>query len=487
MLTAIARCEPQHHGSLGVNVRSVELVLALLLGLLVLAPGCAVAPPGTGMPSAPQTPWTPAAPPAPAPPSTDAAVETLPPRFVLAEAIDLALRNSPDTRAAWRDAQAAAARYGSARGAWWPTLDAEASATRADDVTGDWSTIYGAGARLSYLLFDFGGRAGGVEAAKQALAAANWTHSAAVHDRVLDVEVAFFAHAAARAILEANRASLADAESSLSAADARHELGLATIADVLQARTALSQVRLEVQTTEGRVRTSRGALALTMGYPANTPLDIVFDDAAVPAVTAAWTVDELIERAVAERPDLQAARARAWELAAEARAARADLLPSLSFGAFAGRSWIDGVNDPSDLYSAAVFLDIPLFSGFSRSYAARAAEARAEAEAERARGGERGVVYEVFVAHSDLQTATERVATSADLLASATESERVAAGRYREGVGTVLDLLSAQRALASARALEIAARLDWFMALARLAHDIGSLDPRASGILSPQE
>ncbi len=97
------------------------------------------------------------------------------------------------------------------------------------------------------------------------------------------------------------------------------------------------------------------------------------------------------------------------------------------------------------------------------------------------------MIFEVFVAHSDFQTATERVATSKDLLASATESERVAAGRYREGVGTVLDLLSAQRALATARAAEIRARLDWFVALARLAHDIGSLDPRAAGILGAQE
>jgi outer membrane protein len=461
-----------------VSIRSAELIAVLLSGLLVLTAGCAVAPP----PMAPQTAWTPVA-----PLLTGAVPEALPPRFALPEAIDLALRNSPDTRAAWCDARAAAARYGSARGAWWPTLDAEASATRANDVTSDWSTVYGVGARLSYLLFDFGGRAGDVEAAKQALAAANWTHSAAVHDRVLDVEVAFFAHAGAQAILEANRASLADAESSLSAADSRHELGLATIADVLQARTALSQVRLEVQTTQGQVRTSRGALALAMGYPANTPLEIVVGDVAVPATTAARSVDELIERAVAGRPDLQAARARAWELAAEARAARAALLPSLSLGAFAGRSWIDGADNPLDLHSAAIFLDIPLFSGLSRRNNARAAGALADAQAERARGREQGVVYEVFVAHSDFQTATERVATSADLLVSATESERVAAGRYREGVGTVLDLLSAQRALASARALEIAARLDWFTALARLAHDIGSLDSRASGILSPQE
>jgi len=453
----------------------------VLLGLTVLAAGCRSTPPA----AAPQVPWVVPSPLEPAP--VTAAVEPLPARLTLAEAIDLALRNSPDTRAAWHDAQAAAARYNSERGAWWPTLDGEASATRANDAAEDWATTYGVGARLSYLLFDFGGRAGDIDAARQASLAANWSHNAAIHDRVLAVEVTFFAHAGASAILEANRTSLADAESSLAAAEARHELGLATIADVLQARTALSQVRLEVQTTEGQVRTTRGALALAMGYPAHMPLEIIVGDAAVPAVTAAQTVDELIDRAVSARPELQAARARARELAAEARAARADMYPSLSLGAFAGRSWLDGGDDPLDRYSAALFLDIPLFAGLSRRNDARAAEARADAEAERARGWEQGVAFEVFVAHSDFQTATERVATSADLLASATESERVAAGRYREGVGTVLDLLSAQRALATARATEIRARLDWFTALARLAHDIGSLDPGTSGILEAQE
>jgi outer membrane protein len=442
-----------------------------VLAFLALAGGCAT----LTTPPSPQTPWTMA----PAPRPVVAGPEALPADLTLPAAIDLALRNSPETRAAWQDAQAAAAGYGSARGAWWPTVDAEGSATRAVDAADDWATTYGAGVRLSYLLLDFGGRAGDVEAARQAAAAANWTHSAVVHDRVLDVEVAFFTHAGSRAILEANRISLADAESSLAAADARHDLGLATIADVLQARTALSQVRLEVQTAEGRVRTSRGALALAMGFPANAPFEIVVDDASVPPATAAQDVDDLIDRAVAARPDLQAARARAWELAAAARSARADLLPSLSLGAFAGRGWTDGLDDGFDRHTATLFLDIPLFAGLSRRYDAREAGALAEAAAERARGREQGVVYEVFVAHSDFQTATDRVATSADLLASATESERVAAGRYREGVGTVLDLLSAQRALATARALEISARLDWFTALARLAHDIGSLDPRS--------
>src|SRR4030095_11206860 len=68
-----------------------------------------------------------------------------------------------------------------------------------------------------------------------------------------------------------------------------------------------------------------------------------------------------------------------------------------------------------------------------------------------------------------------RFATAQDLLAAADESARVAAGRYQEGVGSILDLLAAQSALANARAQRILARADWLLALARLSHDTGTL------------
>jgi outer membrane protein len=54
----------------------------------------------------------------------------------------------------------------------------------------------------------------------------------------------------------------------------------------------------------------------------------------------------------------------------------------------------------------------------------------------------------------------------------------VARERYREGVGTIVDLLVAQSALATARAQEIDARWQWRSSLAQLAHDVGVLDAR---------
>jgi outer membrane protein TolC len=70
------------------------------------------------------------------------------------------------------------------------------------------------------------------------------------------------------------------------------------------------------------------------------------------------------------------------------------------------------------------------------------------------------------------------VLTAEDLLASAQQSSEVALGRYKAGVGTVLDLLAAQSALADARAQRVQARLAWSVSLAQLTHDAGLLDVR---------
>ena len=58
-----------------------------------------------------------------------------------------------------------------------------------------------------------------------------------------------------------------------------------------------------------------------------------------------------------------------------------------------------------------------------------------------------------------------------------------ALGRYRAGVGSLLELLTAESALGDARAIRIQARLNWHIALLQLAHDVGVLDARGGHTL----
>lgn len=460
------------------------------IAVLLLA-GCASRLPHVqevaGSSPGPAVPWTPSRSAAQAlklPEATipEAQVRDRWPDLSLAEAIALALQNNPDTRMAWANARAAAAAYGAARSVWLPALSAEGSLLRsrqesAPDRPDDYNpfTVYGYGASLSWLLFDFGGRTAAIDASRQALLAMDWTHNAVIQNTVLQTVSAYYTCAGARAMVQADSAALASAAIALKAAEEKRGVGLATSADLLQAQTAYSQALLDLQSVEGEWRVSRGRLALAMGYPAQS---VGAFEAAIPEVppdSLLQPVDDLIEKALASRPDLQAGRARARAALASVRQARAALLPALSGSAATDRSWIHGIDRKTDHLSGGLRLEVPLWAGFSRQYQLARAKAEADAAKEGVRAAEQEISFQVYSSHSDFLTARARVATAEDLLASARQSEQVALGRYREGVGSILDLLTAQRALALARAQQINARLAWHIALAQLARDVGVL------------
>ena len=399
-------------------------------------------------------------------------------------AIDLALRHNERTRQSWLVARAQAAEVGSQRAQLFPDLNASATTQRQRGTAGGGQlafqqTTLVPSLDLSWLLLDFGGRAADVAEARQNLVAANFVHNQVVQDVVLDVASAFYRYVSARALRDAAEADLAGAEANLEAASRRHEAGLATVADVLQARTAVSQARLALQQAAGDMQVIRGALATAMGLPADLPVEAATLDEEIPVGPAGATIDAALASALAARPELLAARARVGAAESRIRQERAEALPTLSLRGNGNRVFYESPadRDPSDNYAALLEVRVPLFSGFEHRYDVERARLEADATAAQAAELESRVQLEVWTSYYDLTTAAGRYETSGDLLASAEESARVAAGRYQAGVGSILDLLAAQSALANARAQRILARADWLLSLARLAHDTGALIP----------
>jgi outer membrane protein TolC len=280
------------------------------------------------------------------------------------------------------------------------------------------------------------------------------------------------------ALLGAEQSAIAEAQASLKAAQQRFKVGLATIADVLQAKTALSQEQLNLETTQGNLQAARGGLAAALGLPANLPFDLAPMPSATPVGVISVSVDSVINAALRNRPDLAAARAQAAAAAAEVRVARSAEFPSLTLGSTAARTYSNPASFAGPSYNVTLGLALPLFNGFSRQYDLAAARAQADAISALADQTRQQVVTQVFVSYYALQTAEQRVATADDLLASAQQSVEVAAGRYREGVGSIIDLLTAQTALANARAQQVQSRWQWYTSLAQLARDAGVLGVR---------
>jgi len=462
------------------------------LALLSALCACVTAPrvDGASAPSPPPSgPWTPPGGVTKAEPLVQpAAMAVVPPEFAerigrltLTDVVDLALLNNPATRASWSQARAAADVLGSVRGGYFPTIAGlvSASRTRSPATTvrpaGE-RTEYGPSVTLNYLVLDFGGRAGSVERARENLIATDLTYNATLQNTVLQAESAYFSYMATSALLAAERSAIAEAQANLTAAERRNTVGLATIADVLQARTALAQEQLNREAIEGNLQAVRGSLAVAMGLPANLPFDLEpLSAAQLPVRAIALTVDSVINEALRNRPDLAAARAQAAAAAATIRVARSAELPALNLISNAGRSYSRPPVFSGPSYGLTLGLSVPIFNGFSHQYDVAAARAQADAVSALADQTRQQVITQVFVSYYALQTAEQRVITADDLLASAQQSEEVAAGRYREGVGSIIDLLTAQSALANARAQQVQSRWQWSTALAQLARDAGVL------------
>lgn len=341
--------------------------MRILIGALaaLCAGGCATLPPGAPPATVSPSPfesWAP--PPGAAPPASPAKPAQIPDdlrahaaSLSLTDVVDVALRNSPQTREAWWRARAAAADIDVRRAALAPEIDlqAEALSTRQALTDGSGGVTYrtlGPAATLNYLLFDFGGRQADVESARQALFAADFLHNQAIQDVVLNVERTYYQYQGTKALLIAEQTSLKEARTNFEAADERRRSGVATITDVLQTRTALAQAELNVESLDGQLQAVRGGLAATMGLPANLPYDVAPLPAEIAPRQTGEAVEGLIERALAGRPDVESARAQALAAASDLARDRADLLPRLSLQGSLGQPYYGSAfSSPGTVYS----------------------------------------------------------------------------------------------------------------------------------------
>jgi len=218
----------------------------------------------------------------------------------------------------------------------------------------------------------------------------------------------------------------------------------------------------------------QGTLANILGLDANRTVKLAAANAATIPADFDRDVNTLIEEARLRRPDLQAAAAQVKAAEASVDAARAAGKPSISLTASTNQTNAAGITSHGS--SVGINLSVPLFSGFAPTYRIRAAEAQVETQNTQLERLRLQVALDVWTAYQNLTTATQSLRTTADLLNSAEQSERVALGRYKAGVGSILDVLNAQSALASARQQRIQSAFNWNISRATLARAMGGLD-----------
>lgn len=404
----------------------------------------------------------------------------------LQEAVSLAQRNNPSAVTARGQTRAAQSSVRSAYGAFIPSLNANVSQTqqsgerfdniRNQVVQSTQPTSYRAGLSSSLELFDGGRRFADLRANRADVDAAEANEITQRYSIALQVKREYATILAARESEAAARAQLQQAEAQLRASVARVQAGAATVSDSLRSVIQLGNARLALLTAQNNVRVASATLTRLVGTPfmvTANPLDTA--GIGIVRVDSAGLMAEALRGPTVREAELQMRAARAG-----VTAARTSYLPTISASYSYNGNGTDPYGFGSDttkrfLYGSQfqLSLNFPLFNNFSREdqiVRSRIAEDNAAA---RARDLRLAAQQNMIAQLGAFRTAEERVRIQQASVAAAEEDLRVQQQRYALGASTLLDLLTSQSQLNSARADLIQARQDYRIARAQIEAIIG--------------
>jgi outer membrane protein len=407
--------------------------------------------------------------------------------YSLPELIDLAESHNPETRVAWERARAQAAAWGVARSELYPTV-AAAALSGVDrgqvylgerffrQTVGDFQVTL----NLNYTIFDFGGRAGRINAAKAEALAANFAFNDTHRNVIYQVQQAYYQLLNASGQEEAARANLSNAQAVQQAAEARLDHGLATLPDVLEARSATAQAEYELQAVLGAEEIAHGNLATALGTTPPTAIRVQpLRELTIPT-TIDDNVNSAMDRALAQRPDLLQRVAAVQAAQARVKEARAAYYPSLNFNASPTAQSLYGLqqqipwgNTAGLVGGMAFSLNWTVFDGRARKNRLAQAQANVHEEEAQVHASRDQIANEVWATYSDLNTALRQREAATALLEATGRSYDAALESYNYGLRNLLDVTAAQRTLAQARSTDVLARTRVLTTFAALAFRVG--------------
>ena len=275
----------------------------------------------------------------------------------------------------------------------------------------------------------------------------------------------------AQAKLKVAKDAVRTAEADVKRARDLVESGVVVQSDFLAARVQLSQFRQEEIQMSGELATALAALNVALGLPIETPQhplgEIVDRRFRVDAV------EVLSSQALENRPDYQKTVLSLRQTTEELRGAHGEWLPRVDAFFTAGFS-SEHLTGGSGDYAAGASVSFNVFNAGRKSRIAQARAAQSIANAEQEQLANQ-VRFEIVRAYQQYVTARERLEAVAEVSAQASETLRIVQDRYHAGITTITELLRAETALVRARSDVIAARYDQYLSYANVLLATGQL------------
>jgi outer membrane protein TolC len=394
--------------------------------------------------------------------------------LTLEEALATALRDHPQAAEAGENLNAAEAKVDQALAAYYPQVDFAADAAKArayfpnlaDTKRAD---VYGAAVSVRQSVFNFGRSAGATQAARGTRAAASESLALSRQDIAFRVKAAYYLALGTERAVATTGATLKARDELYRQAEAFFEQGVRSKVEVAKAEANLFAARTALLQAENARDLARAELADAMGLPSLGEREI--GEAPAPAASP-QALAPLQEQAYAHRRELK--RLEALRAAGEGnlKNVRGERFPALSGTASYGLASGD-VPPDRDVWSLGIHLTVPIFSGYSTMAKEREAAASLRALVAQHRNARLAFGREVEAAWLATREASARITSTAKEAEAAQETQSLALERYREGVGSVLEVTDAQAQALAAETGNIRATYDYLLALARLERAVG--------------
>jgi len=415
-------------------------------------------------------------------------------RYRLDELVDIAERNNPLTRISWERARQASDRLHEARSSYYPELTLLAffgdqriinpfpkPLTPRGYTMAEIPTVSPA-IGIEYTLWDSGKRSSLVAESGATRLAAAAAFDRANQDVALAVVQGYYGLVTADERLDAAQKILSTAQTTEDAAQAQLNNGRATLPDVLNARAARAQAAFDLEDAAGAARIARVALRESLGVEPSEQIEIA-PPAQIPTIDQVTeSVQNLVDSALADRPDLQQLSQQMRAASAAVRAARSAQGPSLDLEGKLGQTAMWPTSDYGSLgaanqttWSAGVTLHWNLFDAGRRSREVALAHSQARQSQDELDQQRDRATREVWTTYLAFRTAVRQREAAEILLNAAETSYNASFEAYRYGVKNFVDVVTAEQQLARARLAHVQASSGVWLGAAQLEYATGSL------------
>ncbi len=392
--------------------------------------------------------------------------------LTLQQCLDIARQKNPTMAAAAFAVEAADARVGQARSAYYPQISLSGNYSKysayTDPTNGD-QDLYQGNATLTQNIFDFGKTPSQVRIQRLARDAARSDQRNTASLVAFGVKQAYYNLLQAEKNREVAIETVKLTQDQLDQAKGFFDAGVKSKYDVTSAEVNLSSAKLGQIRAENAVQVARVTLKNAMGAP--DLADFTIEDM-LAFQRNPVTFDDAVQRAYANRPDLQSVLAQKEASKESVSLARSGYYPTLTGNANYTRAGDTFMPEQSG-WSAGVTLTFPLFNGFLTNSQVKEAKQNLNIQKANEESLRQSILLDVQEAYLNMRALEDGVAVAELTVRQAQENYDIVNGRYAAGVGSPLDVTNALVGLSNAKTNYIAALANYRTAEAALLKAMG--------------